>query len=143
MTSGVFLIFKVNGGMNMEVDRYCFACGIENPIGLKLVFETNQEGVIAHFIPTKEYQGYVDMLHGGIISTLLDEAMAHAVIAKGHQAVTARMEVQFKKPIMIGEILCLKGRINQEKGRLIETYGEIEQNGQITAAAKADFLIVK
>jgi uncharacterized protein (TIGR00369 family) len=127
----------------LEDDHYCFACGIENPIGLKIVFETTQDGVVANFIPTKEYQGYVGMLHGGIISTLLDEAMAQAVIAKGNQAVTARMEVQFKKPIVIGEIICLKGRVTQEKGRIIETYGEIEQNGQITAVATASFLIVR
>jgi uncharacterized protein (TIGR00369 family) len=133
----------VNGAVNLEVDRYCFACGIENPIGLKLVFETNHDGVVAYFIPTKEYQGYVNMLHGGIISTLLDEAMAQAVITKGRQAVTARMEVQFKKPIVIGELICLRGHVNREKGRLIETSSEIEQNGQITATATANFLIVR
>lgn len=127
----------------MEDDHYCFACGIENPIGLKIVFETTQDGVVANFIPTKEYQGYVGILHGGIISTLLDEAMAQAVIIRGNQAVTARMEVQFKKPIVIGEIICLKGRVTQEKGRIIETYGEIEQNGQITAVATASFFIVR
>jgi hypothetical protein len=45
--------------MNLEVDHYCFACGINNPIGLKLVFKATQEGVIAYFTPTKEYQGFV------------------------------------------------------------------------------------
>jgi acyl-coenzyme A thioesterase PaaI-like protein len=84
----------------------------------------------------------INILHGGIISTLLDEAMAHAAIVKGYQVVTARMEVKFKKPTVVDKIICLKSHVVQEKGRLIKTYGEIEQNGLITAVASADFLIV-
>jgi uncharacterized protein (TIGR00369 family) len=127
----------------VEVDHYCFACGSENPVGLRLIFESTAPGVIAYFTPTKEYQGFVNILHGGIISTLLDEAMAHAVLAKGHQGVTARMEVKFKRPVVMGEQLCVKGEIVLAKGKLIRTHGAIVQNGQIAATAEADFLIVK
>jgi hypothetical protein len=53
--------------------RMCFVCGIENPIGLKLRFYTDDEGrCIARFRPKPEHQGYPGHLHGGIISTLLD-----------------------------------------------------------------------
>jgi uncharacterized protein (TIGR00369 family) len=126
----------------VEVDHYCFACGSENPVGLHLSFESTPSGVIAYFTPTKEYQGFVNILHGGITSTLLDEAMANAVLVKGHQGVTARMEVKFKRPVVMGEQLCVKGEIVLAKGRLIKTYGEIAQNGQIAATAAADFLTV-
>jgi acyl-coenzyme A thioesterase PaaI-like protein len=54
--------------------RMCFVCGIENPIGLHLAFYTDDERrCIAHFWPRAEHQGYPGHLHGGIISTLLDE----------------------------------------------------------------------
>jgi len=54
--------------------RMCFVCGINNPIGLKLKFYTDDEGrCIARFQPKPEHQGYPGQLHGGIISTLLDE----------------------------------------------------------------------
>jgi hypothetical protein len=53
--------------------RMCFVCGIENPIGLKLKFYTDDEGrCIARFRPKPEHQGFPGQLHGGIISTLLD-----------------------------------------------------------------------
>ena len=128
--------------MGLEVDNYCFACGSANPIGLHLHFETTQEGVKAHFTPTKEYQGYINAVHGGIITTLLDEAMAHAVIQQGHLAVTARLEVKFKKPVIMDEIICLRGYILSKKGKIIETGSEIEQNGEIRATATAYFMIV-
>ena len=53
--------------------RMCFLCGIDNPIGLKLKFYTDEEGrCIARFRPKPEHQGYPGQLHGGIISALLD-----------------------------------------------------------------------
>ena len=58
--------------MNLAIDQYCFACGRDNPIGLKLCFESLAEGVRADLIPIREYQGFADLLHGGIISTLLE-----------------------------------------------------------------------
>lgn len=65
------------------------------------------------------------------------------VKGKGYQAVTARIEISFKKPTRIGEKVNLKGQVKEEKGRIIKTYAEIEQNGEITASAQADFLIQK
>jgi acyl-coenzyme A thioesterase PaaI-like protein len=62
--------------------RMCFVCGIENPIGLKLRFYTDDEGrCIARFRPKPEHQGYPGQLHGGIISALLDEPTQISVLA--------------------------------------------------------------
>jgi hypothetical protein len=63
----------------------CFACGIENPIGLKLAFYTDQEGhCVARFRPNPEHQGYPGHLHGGLISTLLAEAIGRAAGGKDY-----------------------------------------------------------
>lgn len=125
----------------MEIDQYCFACGKENPIGLQLKFEYTPEGVLANFMPVREFQGFVNILHGGIITTLMDEAMAHAIIAKGYQGVTARMEVKFQKPVIMNELVVVRGKILWEKRKLIKASSEIEQNGEIKAQATADFFV--
>ncbi|MGE5605935.1 MAG: PaaI family thioesterase [Bacteroidota bacterium] len=128
--------------LNLKVDQYCFACGTENPIGLKLKFEPTGDGVEAKFTPGKEHQGFVNLVHGGILSALMDEAMAHAVLSLRLKAVTARMGVSFKKPTRTGEPLAVKGRIIEKRGRIIKTAADISQNGTITAEATADFLLV-
>ena len=128
--------------LNLEIDQYCFACGPDNPIGLKLKFEYQSDGVVARFTPAKEHQGYLNMVHGGILSTILDEAMAHVVLARNLRAVTARMSVSFKKPTRIGEELTVTGRIIEKKGKIIKTAAVITQNGIVTAEAIADFLTV-
>jgi acyl-coenzyme A thioesterase PaaI-like protein len=70
---------RPQGGDIMEKQpnsRMCFVCGIDNPIGLHLKFYTDDEGrCIARFQPKAEHQGFPGQLHGGLISTLLDEAM--------------------------------------------------------------------
>src|SRR5688572_1186580 len=96
--------------LNLEVDHYCFGCGIENPIGLKLKFESSGGGVVANFTPAKEHQGFANLVHGGILSALMDEAMAHAVLSRNLKAVTGKMEVTYKKPTRIGEPLTVQGR---------------------------------
>ncbi len=129
-------------GIDLGTDNYCFACGTENPIGLKLKFEYTSGGVVANFTPGKEYQGYINLVHGGILSTLMDEAMAYAILSREMKAITARMAVSFKKPTRIGERLTINGRIIEKKGKLIKTSANISQNGMITAEATADFIIV-
>ncbi len=128
--------------LNLEIDQYCFACGTENPIGLKLKFENTGGGVVANFTPGKEHQGFINVVHGGILSTLMDEAMAHAVLAREIKAVTARMSLSFKKPTRIGEPLTVNGRIIEKKGRIIKTAASIIQNSIITAEASGDFIYI-
>ncbi len=106
-------------------DHYCFACGVRNPDGLGLRFEYPEPGRSrAEFTPARKYQGWSGILHGGIIATLLDEAMAHAyggpARGAGESAVTAEMTVKFKKIVRTGEITVLEGRVTCVRGRLIE-----------------------
>jgi acyl-coenzyme A thioesterase PaaI-like protein len=129
--------------MRLEIDDYCFACGRENPIGLKLRFESAADGVSAEFTPCREHQGFIGLVHGGIITTLLDEAMAHAIIAGGFRAVTARMELSFKQPLLIGNRAVVLGKVDEQRGKLIKATAEIRQNDRVVAKASADFLMLK
>ncbi len=129
--------------MQLEIDDYCFACGRENPIGLKLRFEAIEGGVAAEFTPCREHQGFIGIAHGGIVTTLLDEAMAHAIIAGGFRAVTARMELSFKRPLLIGSRAVVVGKVDVQRGKLIKAAAEIRQEDRLVAKAVADFLMLK
>lgn len=106
--------------------RMCFVCGMENPIGLKLRFYTDEEGrCIARFRPKPEHQGFSGHLHGGIISTLLDEVMGRVLIHQEVWAMTGRLEVKFGKPVPLDQELTIVGELTRNRSRAYEARGEI------------------
>jgi acyl-coenzyme A thioesterase PaaI-like protein len=106
--------------------RMCFLCGLENPIGLKLAFYTDDKGrCIAHFRPREEHQGYPGHLHGGIISSLLDETMGRVLAPKNVWAMTGRLEVKFRKPVPLDQELTVVGELTRSRSRAYEARGEI------------------
>ena len=126
-----------------ELNQWCFVCGPKNPIGLKLTFHEENDTYITKFTPGREHQGYDGIMHGGLVSTLLDEIMARYIYAKGLNAVTAKLEVRFRAPTPIGQELTVRGRIVGQKGKMYELAGEIcLPNGEITAEGKAMVAIV-
>ena len=106
--------------------RMCFVCGIENPIGLKLKFYTDDEGrCIARFRPKPEHQGYPGHLHGGIISTLLDEVMGRVLLHQEVWAITGRLEVRFGNPVPLDQELTIIGELTRSRSTAYEARGEI------------------
>jgi uncharacterized protein (TIGR00369 family) len=128
------------------IQRYshCFVCGDKNDIGLKVDFFDDQGKAKAEFIPTGKLEGYKDILHGGILTALLDEVMIKSIIARGILTVTSQIEIEFKKPAKIGEKLFLEGKINKDKGKIILAEGRaFRENGDIVALAKGEYFKVK
>jgi uncharacterized protein (TIGR00369 family) len=126
--------------MMMELldDGYCFACGKSNPNGLKVEFKRTDHGAAAEFVADKNFQGYKDIVHGGIIATLLDEAGAKALLTRGIKAVTAEMTLRFKNPLFINERAIINADIERERGRLYEIKASIKRvNGEMIAQSKA------
>jgi len=81
-------------------EYYCFGCSPSNPIGLNLEFEENDDFVIANWNPKPEFQGFKNVLHGGIQSTLMDEIAAWCVNIKvGTAGVTQDLNVKFHKAV--------------------------------------------
>lgn len=125
-------------------NQWCFACGRQNPIGLKLEF-TEQDGkYITTFTGGPEHQGWDNIMHGGIVSTLLDEITARYIYHQGYNAVTARLEIRYRHPTPIGQKLTITGWITGQRRNLFELAGKIElPDGTVTAEAKATVAIIK
>ena len=122
--------------------KMCFVCGRDNPIGLHMHFFTDTDGcVYADYIPREEHQSYPGVMHGGLITTMLDELIGRTAIASNIWCMTAKLEIRFRQPVPIGEPLKLKGAITKNNGRLLQGRGEIRlPNGTLAVEAVGTYL---
>ena len=95
----------------------CFGCGEENPRGLKLRFkiDPDRSRIRTRWTPSKEFQGYADIVHGGIIGLILDELMVNLLWSLGRPSVTAELTVRFLRPARVGDPIDFEGWITSEK----------------------------
>ena len=102
----------------------CFACGKDNPIGLKLNFSYDGKQVKSEFIPGKYHQGWRDITHGGILYTLLDEATAYAVLCHGvDSCVTVKSQIKFINMASSEIPIQISAQVTNATKRLIEAEG--------------------
>lgn len=120
----------------------CFVCGRDNPIGFHLHFFQDDGGcVYADYTPREEHQGFPGVMHGGLVSALLDEILGRAAIANDVWCMTAELEVRYKKPVPVGVPLKLRGEIVKLRGRVIEGKGELRlADGTVAALAHGTYL---
>lgn len=122
----------------------CFGCGSDNRKGMHLHFETTAEGhATATWLTSRDYEGYEGVIHGGIITAALDEAMAQAVVASGRKALTCELRVRLRRQIAPGETLHLRGWITEiQKRRLTAEAALIDETGDERTHAWATFLLL-
>jgi uncharacterized protein (TIGR00369 family) len=122
-----------------EDDRYCFACGEKNPIGMHLVFEVKEGGLEASYTFPKEFQGYKDTVHGGMLALLLDEVMVNLPWKKLKiPVVSVEMKVRLKKPAKVGDKITARAWILKEKSRAFIVAGEaINSAGEVVAEGES------
>ncbi len=117
-------------------DGHCFVCGPNNPIGLKLDFSFDGKSITTEFIPRKEHQGYMNIVHGGIIATLLDEVMVKLAIEHGMPAVTAQMDTRLKKVLHVGEKIVVTAVVLEAGKKLLRASAKaVTEDGTIIAEA--------
>jgi uncharacterized protein (TIGR00369 family) len=124
---------------------YCFGCGPDNPTGLQLRFEPGADGKSyrCEFKLAKQFGGPPGHAHGGIIATILDEAMGKANKLRGHVALTSRMEVDYLRPVPLGERLTVEGRIGSVRGRALYNRAELRnREGVVLARSRGTFVII-
>ena len=119
--------------------KSCFVCGLDNPNGLRLTFHSGEDHVWAEFIPQSWMVGYENVIHGGLISTVLDEVVIWTAFqSTGRFAVTAELKVRFRKPLHLGDRVTVQGKFKEDRSRLwIVTAEMIHQEGYKIADAEA------
>jgi uncharacterized protein (TIGR00369 family) len=107
------------------VPHNCFACGTlnEHGLGLQIHVEPGRSWTELEF--ASRFEGWEGIAHGGILCTILDEVMAWALVANDNWGVTARMSVDFKKPVSVGMNLRADGWVTRSRRRLVETAARI------------------
>ncbi len=121
----------------------CSGCGQHNPIGLKLAFRKDGNGVRAEFTAGEAYQGWPGIVHGGILMCLLDEAAGWAVYGEGIRCVTAKMQVELKRPAPVNKPLIITGKVTRRSRRLVEMEAAVTmQDGTVVALGKATQFVV-
>ncbi len=137
------LLTKRGNMKKQENSRYCFMCGLENPIGLKLSFYADDGRVMTTFTPDETHQGYPGTLHGGIICALLDETIGRTLVEKELWAMTAELNVRFRRPIPLHEPVTVYGEIDRLRSRMMEGKGHIELgDGTLAATAEAKYILL-
>jgi acyl-coenzyme A thioesterase PaaI-like protein len=128
-------------------DNYCFVCGKDNPQGLRIKVKYFPEEMAAetHLALPREYQGWADVIHGGILSTLLDEMMAHAVWRFAGPGVTVSMEVRFHHPLKPDEAIQVRGVLapGNSRRRIAEAEITRASDNRRIASAKSRFLLLE
>ena len=120
----------------------CVVCGARNPKGLHLAFHEGRDGVDAAWVPTDEWESFQGTVHGGIITTVLDEAMSKAVIARNWEALTVDLRVRFRGRVLPGERLRLRGWVVEKQNRRILTEATLATGAGVERAhAWATFLV--
>ncbi|ACV64623.1 thioesterase superfamily protein [Desulfofarcimen acetoxidans DSM 771] len=131
--------------MSVELrDSMCFGCSPQNPIGLKLKFIHDGDICRSYFTGSREHEGWPGIMHGGLLTTLLDEVMAQWLYERDIMAMTVEINVKFSKPVPIGQQFAVEGKQESKKGRLIVLEGQVLlSDGTVATKATAKFIQVK
>jgi acyl-coenzyme A thioesterase PaaI-like protein len=117
-------------------DFNCFGCAPANPIGLHLAFTRQGAGLVTRVLLGREYESFPGRVHGGLVATILDEAMAQAAYASGlGSVVTTALRVRYGQPMRIGAEHTVCAEVRATDADLIRASGRIELPGGILVAA--------
>ena len=120
----------------------CFACGELNEIGLHLKLNLEPGRCWTELEMPRRFEGWEGIVHGGILCTILDEVMAWALVSEDSWGVTARMSLEFRKPVTVGQAIRAEGWISESRRRIQMTSGRIVDatTGAELATAEATYV---
>ncbi|BCL81624.1 PaaI family thioesterase [Ktedonobacteria bacterium brp13] len=125
--------------------QLCFACGKQNPHGLKMEFRIEGETVVCDFMPSAEHQGFPGVLHGGIVATVLDEGLNRTSLLAEQPCwtMTGRLEVRYRRAVPYGPLLRVRAALGRQRGRMLQASGRLmlaEDESVIFADAQGSFM---
>jgi acyl-coenzyme A thioesterase PaaI-like protein len=124
---------------------HCFACGTDNANGLHLSFGRDPDGASrAELTARADHVGWPDTIHGGILFTIMDEAVAWALTLNELRGVTAKAEARFRAPVRVGTHLVVTGRILERTRKAVRTRAELREadGGRLVAELDATMFLV-
>jgi acyl-coenzyme A thioesterase PaaI-like protein len=130
--------------VKLNKDTSCFVCGAENKDGLQLhIQKDGAKGVKTEFVADHRYRGWANYLHGGVISLIFDELLGWNAVYLGYDAVTARMEVRYRRPVPLGSRVTFQGTVEKESKRILEmrTHAYLE-DGSLAAEGRGTMMII-
>ena len=124
-----------------SVEINCFGCGPTNPLGLKLMFDTDHDECRATFALGSDYESYPGVIHGGIVATILDETMAQAVYRySASSAFTVGLRIRYAQPVATGVSHIAFAKITPAHNAVVQASGRIlRETGELVAAATGSF----
>jgi acyl-coenzyme A thioesterase PaaI-like protein len=124
-----------------SLHRDCFACGVCNRSGLNLHFDVGADGVAtAVWQPSPAFRSYPDRVHGGVIATLLDSAIVHALFEKGVAGVTAELTIRYLQSVNVTNPVHVTGWVESNRHGVYLCCAEVHQDGLLAVRASAKFM---
>lgn len=125
-------------------DQRCFGCSLDHPAGFHLKFEAEGEDVVTKMTPAPHHQGPLGLMHGGLISTLADEAAAWAVLATtGKFGFTTSFECRLAKGVKVGVEVEARARLTKNSSRIVKAAVEIKQEGVVCFTGEFTFALLE
>lgn len=123
----------------------CFVCGQHNPYGLHLVFRLENNSIVADFQPREEHQGFPGIIHGGIVASILDEALGRtSILAEQPEwTMTGRLEVRYRRYVPYGQMLRVRAFLGTQRRKMLQATGILtlaDDENTILAEAQGTFL---
>lgn len=122
--------------------HHCFACGTLNESGMRLDLHVERGRSWVELTLEPRFQGWDGIAHGGILCTILDEVMAWALVGEDNWGLTARLNVDFKRTVEVGQALRAEGWITRSRRRVVDTAGHVvdARTGAVLATAIGVYL---
>jgi len=122
----------------------CFACGQLNVNGLHLDLHAADDRCWTELALPRQFEGWEGIIHGGILSTILDEVMAWTLVDHDLWGVTARLSVDFRRPVLVDVPIRAEGWVVSERRRLVATAADIRDaaSGDVLATAEGRYVSV-
>ena len=139
------VVVKTEAVTQEKAPNVCFGCGEGNASGMHLPFtrDEEQKRVLGKFPLGERYQGAPGIIHGGIVALVLDEALSKVSRLYDLRAVTAALNVEYLRPVRVGEMLHVEARQERRDGRQLYHAGEIrDAAGRVLARATGRFVVV-
>jgi uncharacterized protein (TIGR00369 family) len=132
--------YSTISNISCRVHPNCVVCSQSNTNGLQLEFISKEDGgITAKFMCDEDLEGYPGVLHGGIVSSILDGAMCHCMFSRGQVAVTAEMTTKFWHPVITNQQAIVTANVTRFSHSLCLLEAEIVQDGKVKATAKGKF----